>query len=80
MHVRKFLSVRKVFIMKKLMTLALAAGMLLGAATGANAIDFKAKGQWIMSFDYGQHADFRSNQDGRPGSGYKGSPPVTVPW
>ena len=58
--------------MKKLMTLALAAAMMLGAATGANAIDFKAKGQWIMSFDYGQHADFRSNQDGRPGSGYKG--------
>ena len=47
--------------MKKLMTLALAAAMMLGAATGANAIDFKAKGQWIMSFDYGQHANFRSN-------------------
>ena len=27
-------------IMKKLMTLALAAAMMLGAATGANAIDF----------------------------------------
>ena len=59
-------------IMKKLMTLALAAAMMMGVATGANAIDFKAKGQWITSFDYGQHADFRSNQDGRPGSGYKG--------
>ena len=59
-------------IMKKLMTLALAAAMMLGAATGANAIDFKAKGQWIMSFDYGQHNNFRSNQDGKPGSGYKG--------
>ena len=58
-------------IMKKLMTLALAAAMMLGAATGANAIDFKAKGQWIMSFDYGQHGDFRSNQDGRPGYGKK---------
>lgn len=58
-------------IMKKLMTLALAAAMMLGATTGANAIDFKAKGQWIMSFDYGQHANFRSNQDGKPGSGYK---------
>ena len=44
--------------MKKLMTLALAAAMMLGAATGANAIDFKAKGQWIMSFDYGMHGDF----------------------
>ena len=45
-------------IMKKLMTLALAAAMMLGAATGANAIDFKAKGQWIMSFDYGMHGNF----------------------
>ena len=53
MHVRKFLSGRKVFIMKKLMTLALAAGMLLGAATGAGAIDFKAKGQWLMGFSAG---------------------------
>ena len=44
--------------MKKLMTLALAAAMMLGAATGANAIDFKAKGQWIMSFDYGMHGNF----------------------
>ena len=53
MHVRKFLSGRKVFIMKKLMILALAAGMLLGAATGAGAIDFKAKGQWLMGFSAG---------------------------
>ena len=44
--------------MKKLMTLALAAAMMLGAATGANAINFKAKGQWIMSFDYGMHGNF----------------------
>ena len=53
MRARKFLSGRKVFIMKKLMTLALAAGMLLGAATGASAIDFKAKGQWLMGFSAG---------------------------
>ena len=45
-------------IMKKLMTLALAAAMMLGAATGANAIDFKAKGQWIMDFNYGMHGNF----------------------
>ena len=44
--------------MKKLMTLALAAAMMMGVATGANAIDFKAKGQWIMSFDYGMHGNF----------------------
>ena len=36
--------------MKKIVTLVLAAGMLFGAATGASAIDFKAKGQWIFGF------------------------------
>lgn len=36
--------------MKKLCTLLLCAGMLLGAATGASAIDFKARGQWLMGF------------------------------
>ncbi len=36
--------------MKKICTLLLTAGMLLGAATGASAIDFKAKGQWIFGF------------------------------
>ncbi len=36
--------------MKKIVTLCLTAGMLLGVATGASAIDFKAKGQWIMGF------------------------------
>ena len=44
--------------MKKLATLLLAAGLVFGAATGASAIDFKAKGQWIMSFDYGQGSQF----------------------
>ncbi len=36
--------------MKKICTLLLTAGMLIGAATGASAIDFKAKGQWIFGF------------------------------
>ncbi len=36
--------------MKKICTLLLTAGMLIGAATGASAIDFKASGQWIFSF------------------------------
>lgn len=58
--------------MKKLMTLALAAAMMLGAATGANAIDFKAKGQWIMSFDYGMHGDFAKSKAAR-NSGYTNS-------
>ena len=50
--------------MKKLMTLALAAAMMLGAATGASAIDFKAKGQWLMTFDYGKHGNFSGKQTG----------------
>ena len=44
--------------MKKIATLILAAGMVFGVATGASAIDFKAKGQWIMSFDYGEGGSF----------------------
>ncbi len=36
--------------MKKLATLLLAAGMLLVAAGGAKAIDFKSKGEWIFGF------------------------------
>ena len=35
--------------MKRICTLLLAASMLLGVATGASAIDFKAKGQWLMA-------------------------------
>ena len=57
-------------IMKKLMTLALAAAMMLGATTGANAIDFKAKGQWIMSFDYGMYGNF-GNGKAANNSGFK---------
>ncbi len=36
--------------MKKICTLLLTAGMLLGVAGGAFAIDFKVKGQWMYSF------------------------------
>lgn len=39
--------------MKKLTTLALAAAMVMGAATCASAIDFKAKGQWQFGFNAG---------------------------
>jgi hypothetical protein len=35
------------------MTLVLAAGMLLGAASGAGAVDFKIKGEWLMGFGLG---------------------------
>ena len=40
--------------MKKILTLLMAAGMLLGATSGASAIDFKAKGQWLMGFGVGE--------------------------
>ncbi|MBO4295143.1 MAG: outer membrane homotrimeric porin, partial [Desulfovibrio sp.] len=39
--------------MKKIMTLVLAAG-LLACAQSAQAIDFQAKGQWLMGFSLGQ--------------------------
>ena len=39
--------------MKKILTLMLAAGMLLGAASGARAIDFKASGEWLVGFGLG---------------------------
>ena len=41
--------------MKRICTLLLAASMLLGVATGASAIDFKAKGQWLMGFAGGEN-------------------------
>ena len=55
--------------MKKLATLLLAAGMIFGVATNSSAIDFKLKGEWIMSFDYGQNGDF-SGGNGKTGSRY----------
>ncbi len=65
--------------MKKLATLVLAAGLVFCSVTGASAIDFKAKGQWIMSFDYGQGGDGYSDLNGGGntvvGSGFgSGSP------
>ncbi len=44
--------------MKKLATLLIAAGLVFGASTGASAIDFKASGQWLMSFDLGKNGGF----------------------
>lgn len=56
--------------MKKLATLLIAAGLVFGAtAPAANAIDFKAKGEWVMSFDYGQNGGFTGGGDR---AGYNG--------
>ena len=55
-----------------LATLLLAAGMIFGVSTGASAIDFKAHGEWIMSFDYGMNGnatgDGRATGFGRQGT------------
>ena len=42
--------------MKRICTLILAAGLVFGAATGASAIDFKAKGAWLMGFGVGNES------------------------
>ncbi len=56
--------------MKKIATLLLAAGLVFGAATGASAIDFKAKGQWIMDFEYGQNGNFMGKSNGHTPTGW----------
>ena len=42
--------------MKRICTLILAAGLVFGAATGASAVDFKAKGQWLVGFSAGNES------------------------
>lgn len=44
--------------MKKLIVLALTAGLLCGFSVKSHAIDYNVKGQWIMSFGYGQNGGF----------------------
>lgn len=53
--------------MKKLATLLIAAGLVFSMTPSANAIDFKAKGNWMVGFDYGQHGNLTD------ASGYNGS-------
>ncbi len=52
--------------MRKLATLLIAAGLVFSMAPSANAIDFKAKGNWMVGFDYGDHGDFTNS------TGYNG--------
>jgi hypothetical protein len=44
--------------MRKLATLLIAAGLVLGMAPKADAIDFKAKGNWMMDFEVGNNGKF----------------------
>lgn len=53
--------------MRNLHTLLLAAALLFSAAAPAHAIDFKAKGQVVLSFDAGQHGDFKEDSYGYNG-------------
>ncbi|MBQ3060761.1 MAG: outer membrane homotrimeric porin [Desulfovibrio sp.] len=50
--------------MKKIYTVILAAAMVLGAASAASAIDFKAKGQWLVGFEAGENS-LLSKQSGQ---------------
>jgi len=47
--------------MKKLATLLLAAGMVLGSFAGAQAIDWKVKGDWVMEFGVFDGLTFSKN-------------------
>ena len=53
--------------MKRLVTLVLAAGLVLSAASGAQAIEFKASGQWLMGFNAadGNLVNKMRNRDGK---------------
>lgn len=44
--------------MKRIRTLFLAAGMVLALLQPAGAVEFKAQGEWVVSFDYGQNGNF----------------------
>lgn len=50
--------------MRRICTLLLAAGLVFGAVTGAHAIDFQAKGQWLMGFAAGEHSMLRHVRTG----------------
>lgn len=71
----------KKFWARSLSALALAAVLL--PAAGAEAVDFRAKGQWIMSFDYGsgsQFANYQRDEETRThisGWGGRGQPSST---
>lgn len=56
---------------KRLTTLLLAAGLLCGAYSTAQAIDFKAKGIWISMFEYGNGGSFvKEDRQGQKVNGW----------
>ena len=50
--------------MKKLYTLIICAGLLLGGANAAKAIDFKVKGEWLITFTAGEASLLRETRVG----------------
>ena len=48
---------------KVCMVTLLAAGMLMGVAGGAKAIDFKAKGEWLVGFGVGEGVLTKNTRD-----------------
>ena len=58
--------------MKKLLTLLLAAGMVVSAANGASAVEMKVSGSWLTSFSftnnlYGKNALWERRMTGPSG-------------
>lgn len=53
--------------MKRLATLMLAFALVLGAFSGAQAADIKAKGMWTIDFSWLDSPDYRSSDDGGDG-------------
>lgn len=51
-------------VLKKLTCLLLTAGLCLAAAQPSSAVEFRAKGVWLASFQYGQHGNFSGKGTG----------------
>ncbi|MFI3272724.1 MAG: outer membrane homotrimeric porin [Pseudomonadota bacterium] len=49
--------------MKRIVTLLLAAGLVMGAYTGAQAADVKVSGKWNFGFDFSSNADYSDGED-----------------
>lgn len=51
--------------MKKMLSVCLIAGAMLGISLSANAVDFKAKGRWDFNFEWEQHKFLKDSGDNR---------------